>query len=173
MSVEHATSHEAIGAPDRRIAAGELIPPMTLVSTATGKAVNLRATRGPRALIVMHSVSCRACRGYVREQLAAGARAISEWGGRLTVVVPGPLGVAADFAETTTDALEVLADSEAAFAGCGAAVVIADQWGEVYFAADAGAGHDLPVCEDIVAWVRFLAIQCPECEGPEGEWRAV
>ena len=46
--------------------------------------------------------------------------------------------------------------------------MITDEWGEVYFVADAGAGHDLPTLVEIGDWVRFLAIQCPECEGPGG-----
>lgn len=155
------------------IVPGALLPPMSLVSSETGDVVNLRTSTGPRAVVVMHSVACRACRRYVREDLAPGARRIAEWGGRLTVVVPGRMGNAASFAETTTDALEVLVDPEKVLASGGAAVVITDQWGEVYFAAEAGEGHELPDREEIVEWVRFLAIQCPECEGPEGEWRTV
>mgnify|MGYP006207567775 CR=1 FL=1 len=31
----------------------------------------------------------------------------------------------------------------------GAAVMIADEWGEIYFAVDAGAGHELPAPEEI------------------------
>ena len=52
-------------------------------------------------------------------------------------------------------------------------VVILDEWGEVFFVADAEAGHDLPTSAEIADWIRFLAIQCPECEGPEGEWRKI
>ena len=51
--------------------------------------------------------------------------------------------------------------------------MIADEWGEVYSVADAGAGHRFPGAPEIIEWVRFLAIQCPECEGPEGEWKTV
>jgi hypothetical protein len=54
-----------------------------------------------------------------------------------------------------------------------AALVIADEWGEVYSVADAGTGHRFPTPPEIIEWVRFLAIQCPECEGPEGEWKTV
>jgi hypothetical protein len=154
-------------------APGTVLPAMTLVSVATGRAVDLRAVRGPRALVAMHSVKCRDCRRYVRERLAPGAREIMEWGGRLAVVVPDGRANAATFAETTTDALEVLVDAESAFGSGHAALVVTDEWGEVHFVADAGAGHELPSGEEIVTWIRFLAIQCPECEGPEGDWRAV
>lgn len=42
-----------------------------------------------------------------------------------------------------------------------------------FFVADAGVRHDLPRSGDLADWIRFLAIQCPECEGPEGEWRTI
>jgi hypothetical protein len=109
----------------------------------------------------------------VRERLARGAREIQEWGGRLTIVVPGGRADAATFAETTTDMLEVVVDPERAFGAGHATLIVADEWGEVHFVADAGAGHELPSQEEVVQWVRFLAIQCPECEGPEGEWRTI
>ena len=89
------------------------------------------------------------------------------------MVVPDGRANAAGFAETTTDALEVLVDTEGVFGSGHAMLVISDEWGEVHYVADAGDGHGLPPREEIVAWVGFLAIQCPECEGPEGEWRAV
>jgi hypothetical protein len=64
--------------------------------------------------------------------------------------------------------VQVLADPEGERPFGNAMVVIADEWGEVYFGADAGAGHEFPTPVEIAEWVRFLAIQCPECEGPEG-----
>lgn len=134
--------------------------------------VDLRWGRGPRVLVAMHSAACNDCRRYVRADLASDADRLAEWGGRLVVVVPGQLESAADLAETTPDA-QVLGDPEGKLASGGALVVIADEWGEVYFVANAGAEHDLPTPVEIAEWVRFIAIQCPECEGPEGEWRTV
>ena len=142
------------------IAPGALLPAMRLVSAATGAAVDLHAVRGPRAVVAMHSVGCAACRDYVREQVAHVARDIAEWGGRVCVVVPGRRGDASDFAETTTDALEVLVDADGAFAQRRAAVVVTDQWGEVHSAVDAAAGHELPDPEQLVVSIRFLATQC-------------
>jgi hypothetical protein len=154
-----------------QIGPGALLPAMNLVAVTTGGVVDLRVARGPRALVAMHSVECSACRAYVRERLAPVAPDLLEWGGRLAVVVPNGMANAASFAETTSDALEILVDVESALAPGHAAVIIADEWGEVHFMADAGAGHELPAAEELVAWIRFLAIQCPECEGPEGEWK--
>jgi hypothetical protein len=47
----------------------------------------------------------------------------------------------------------------------GAAAVVADPWGEVRFRHHGGAAHDLPDPAELVDWARFIAIQCPECEG--------
>jgi hypothetical protein len=52
------------------------------------------------------------------------------------------------------------------------AVVVVDEWGEVYFSLRA-TGHDLPEVHDVIDWVRFVAIQCPECEQPEGGWKTL
>lgn len=155
------------------IAPGTLIRASDLVSVATAVPVDLRAGKGPRALVAIHSITCPECRRYVRERVASAAREIAEWGGRLTVVVPDGRANAATFAETTTDALEIVRAEKDAFGSGHAALIVTDEWGEVHFVADAGAGHELPPAEELVAWVKFLAIQCPECEGPEGEWRDV
>ena len=152
---------------------GALLPEMRLVSAATGMPVDLHTARGPRALVAIHSVGCAACRDYVRERLAPAAREVAEWGGRLCVIVPGRRGDASDFAETTTDALEVLVDADGAFAHRRAAVLVTDQWGEGHSAADAGDGHELPDPEQLLVSIRFLATRCSGCEMPEGEWRTI
>jgi Zn-dependent alcohol dehydrogenase len=135
--------------------------------------VDLRSGHGPRALVTLHSADCPECRRYVRVDLASGPDRLAEWGGRLAVVVPGQVESANELAKITRRAMQVLGDPEGELASGRAMVVITDEWGEVYFVADAGAGHDLPTLVEIGDWVRFLAIQCPECEGPEGEWRTV
>ena len=43
--------------------------------------------------------------------------------------------------------------------------VIADRWGEIVFAACATGEDDLPDPGELVAWLQFVASQCPECEG--------
>jgi hypothetical protein len=47
----------------------------------------------------------------------------------------------------------------------GAAVLIADQWGELRYVSPDGGGHSFPTPEEVTGWLRFLSIQCPECEG--------
>ena len=45
------------------------------------------------------------------------------------------------------------------------AIVIADRWGEVVFAAEAGDVAGLPSPDDLIEWVRYTLNKCPECEG--------
>jgi hypothetical protein len=45
------------------------------------------------------------------------------------------------------------------------AVLIADRWGEVFFAATVARAAHLPDPEELVAWLRYVQNQCPECEG--------
>jgi hypothetical protein len=159
--------------PQPAIVPGVLLSGVSLPSWPTRAMVNLRSGHGPRALVTLHSAACRECRHYLHVDLASGADQLAEWGGRLAAVVPGQVGSANELAETTLEAMQVLGDPEGKLATGRAMVVITDEWGEVCFVADAGAGHDLPILGEIEDWVRFLAIQCPECEGPEGEWRTV
>lgn len=44
-------------------------------------------------------------------------------------------------------------------------VVIADRWGEIGFVAAGELGSGATTIEDALAWVRFVAQRCPECEG--------
>jgi len=45
------------------------------------------------------------------------------------------------------------------------AVVVADQWGEVVHVAAAATVDVLPDPGEVLTWVHFLRIRCPECEG--------
>ena len=45
------------------------------------------------------------------------------------------------------------------------AVVLADRWGEVVFAAETSDVADLPAPEELVEWVNYVMNRCPECEG--------
>jgi hypothetical protein len=51
------------------------------------------------------------------------------------------------------------------------AVIIADEWGEIFFQMQTVQHHELPGPAEIVEWARFIAIQCEECEQPEAGWR--
>lgn len=131
-----------------------------------GTSTTLRRGRGPRFVMAVHSLQCATCRQYVESLVAAAPQ--QEWGGALYVIVPGAIDPA-----RSIEGVNLLADPEHAFAKGNARVAIADEWGEAYFDHDAGAMHDLPDPAEVTEWFRFIAIQCPECEGPEGAWRTL
>ena len=159
------TRPERPDGPEATLTPGVLLSGVTLLSGTGGTAVDLRSGRGPRALVTLHSGICPECRRYVQTELVAALEQVGEWGGRLAVVVPGKPDGAHELAGIVPEGIELLGDPEASLASGCAMVVIVDEWGEVYFVGNAGAGHDLPTSLDIRDWIRFLAIQCPECEG--------
>ena len=42
---------------------------------------------------------------------------------------------------------------------------VADRWGEMQWIASADKVTELPSAREIAAWLHFVEIQCPECEG--------
>ncbi len=44
-------------------------------------------------------------------------------------------------------------------------VVVADEWGEIVHAATAPTIAGLPGPQDVLDWIAFTRIKCPECEG--------
>jgi hypothetical protein len=47
----------------------------------------------------------------------------------------------------------------------GPGALIADRWGEIVHVAGGSDVADLPTPEDLLDWIRYVEIQCPECEG--------
>src|SRR5690606_20123855 len=115
----------------------------------------------------VHEPDCDECIAYAREIVAARV-SIESWGA--DIVILSPLRIEHDtvLAELGVPALE---DLNHVVARGRLAVVIVDEWGEVYFANEPKGMHSTVATEEVVEWVKFVAIQCPECEGPEGEWR--
>jgi hypothetical protein len=157
-----------------RLERGALLPAAPLASIPDGRAIELRGGRGPIVVFLPHSPDCAGCAAYVRD-LAARADALGSWGARVMIVVRARVGRASELRESAAGRLLLLEDRSGALGARldpgAAALLIADEWGEVYHAAGAGLAHELPAPGEIEEWVRFIAIQCPECEGPEGEWR--
>jgi hypothetical protein len=44
-------------------------------------------------------------------------------------------------------------------------VVVADRWGEIQWIAGGDGREQLPPVSEIVEWLRFVQMQCPECQG--------
>ena len=128
--------------------------------------VHLRSSRGPIAVIIIHSVHCAACHAYVQE-LARHESEMAEWDGHLIVALRQK-------SETlhlpdTSDLFQTIDDFEERLPWRAPAVIVADEWGEVFFDAEVDHGFVRP--REILEWLRFVAIQCPECEQPEGAWQ--
>jgi hypothetical protein len=43
--------------------------------------------------------------------------------------------------------------------------LVADRWGEIFFMATAADVGGLPSPDELVEWLRFVQVKCPECEG--------
>ncbi|MGQ0561963.1 MAG: hypothetical protein ACT443_08835 [Gemmatimonadota bacterium] len=141
-----------------------------LRSARSGAAVNLRSGRGPILFLCVHAPDCQGCADLIRK--TRNLAELDEWGARLMVVVGGPLESATRLQQSVADAVDVYAGSERAICAQGGKLIITDQWGEIYDELDFGEAHQLPA-DEIGKSLQFIAIQCPECEGPEGGWRSL
>lgn len=122
--------------------------------------------REPVAVAWLHDASCSAC-AAIRAAWATAPPRLAPWGGALVLVVPA-------LVPAPTGA-RLRLDPEgrwAAAAGCPApALAVADPWGEVVAV---WTGHDgWPDASGLEEWVRYVAVQCPECTIVEGPWRAL
>lgn len=146
------------------------IPDLTLPRGSDGVPTRLRTTgRENTVLILLHSAACRGCIDYLRS-LVAAREGLQDWDGRVVAVVPAGVSEAGRVREAVEPSFLVLADPdgrcrEACGVG-GGSIIIADQWGEVFHVyAGEPDSHDFPAPDEVVEWLRFLAIQCPECQG--------
>ena len=128
--------------------------------------IHLRSTRGPITVIIVHSADCEKCVAYV-EELVQLQSEIRDWGGHIIVAVRDNSGALR--LPHTTDVLQTIDDSDEQLPWRVPAVIVADEWGEVFF--DAELDHSFMPAQEVLEWLRFVAIQCPECEHPEGAWR--
>ena len=158
------------------LAAGGRLPSLRLPRLGSGEVEVRGDGRNPSMLFFTHSADCAECLAYLGGVLER-SDAFETWGGRLLVILPGEPGAADGLPSAAGFPVHLLVDRDGALARrCGvegAGLLVADAWGEVHFTARAGAGHDLPTAEEVEEWLKFLAIQCPECEQPEGLWRSI
>lgn len=106
----------------------------------------VRRDRGPRVLLALHD-DCTVCREWRRDRLDTLAPEIGRWGGRI-VAEAGRAPASEPW------------------------LAVVDEWDQVFHVARFGSEHTFPDVDDVVEWVRFVAIQCEECEAPEGPWRS-
>ena len=153
-------------------AAGTLLPRGPFRRTTDGNDIDLRAGRGPLVLLVMHSTECEQCREYL-DTLAEHGADWADWGARVLGIAPVPHQSSAPRADAAKAADDILIDTHHVLADGRTGLIVADEWGEIHFSHAADTGHELPTVGELVEWARFVSIQCPECEGPEGEWRSI
>ena len=127
--------------------------------------------RGPvrkaPVLVLVHGTGCPGCREYLLRLGERGAE-VEEWDGRITAIVPEASTDGTGLAEADPP-FRVLVDPEQRLASALSirppAVAIADQWGEIHWVGEAGPEHRFPPPGEVVEWVAYLAVQCPECQG--------
>lgn len=160
-------------------ATGGRLPIATLPARDGGPDVKLRAPgRLATVLVALHD-DCAQCDAYLAA-LATQEAELRDWDGRVVAVRAGRADAesAARSSEREERAqaashrfgerVRAAADPEGKLASAGItvpAVLIADQWGELFVVEPAGAEHTLLAPDEIVAWLRYLAVQCPECQG--------
>lgn len=153
-----------------RARATERLPDLRLPSASGGAPIPLVPPGGRRVPIILavHDAGCADCRAFARALAAADAE-LREWDAHVVFVVPGDVDEAARFADGESLPFAVVADEArrvwTRMGMEGAAAIVADPWGEVRMRHVAGSGHDLPAAAELVDWARFVAMQCPECEG--------
>jgi hypothetical protein len=148
---------------------GARVPPVVLKQPGGGGEVGLQPVRGPRVIVALHRPDCEECVAYARE-VASIRDEVASWGGDIVVVAGASIP---DTSVLHGLEVAVLKDPDNIIADGRLSVTIVDEWGEVYFASEPEGTHGRIAAEEVVEWVKFIAIQCPECEGPEGEWRHI
>lgn len=174
-----AVARYAIGPPRATDFHGDLttrsIPVRHLDAVGEG-ALSLGQLRGRRqvALFLGHGPDCLACLGYAR-QLAGRRQSFAEVDGLPLIVVAGDIDALAGWRHGIPDAVTILADpdggwKQAIAATVGAAagdaiLLLLDRFGAPRAGSTANEAGGLIDPSEAVDWLRFLALECPECSG--------
>jgi hypothetical protein len=147
---------------------GDRVPSITMTANPGGERFELRPSRGPRVFVSLHSSDCEECIDYARK-IAAVRESVEAWGADL-VIVSGDASLSTNSLPAPFD-LTVIEDPDRVICRGRLEVIVVDEWGEVHFASDGNGAHNPLLPAEVVEWAKFVAIQCPECEGPEGAWK--
>lgn len=163
----------------RPLRAGDRLPSLTLPVAPAGEPRELRAHSRDAAVLLLLPGSEGDWQAYV-DALAAAAPEIEQWYARIFVVLSGELDRARGLRAQLPGELTVLADPageayrQLGIRPAGAALLIADRYGQLYEVIEAEAPADLPSIAAVEEWTKYLATQCPECgvidEPGHGEW---
>lgn len=150
---------------DRKVSV-ERLPRLEL--TGAAGTVRLHAPElGAPVLLLVRDASLENARAWI-ESFEQNASEIRVWGGRPLVIAEHDMG---------ESAVPTVLAGEDVWSELGiddSALIIADRWGVVYFVQETTTLHDLPPVDEVIEWVRYLSMQCPECgvidEPGYGEW---
>ena len=154
----------------RVVTVGARLPDVRIEAAPGGVPVPLRRSgRQATVVVVIHGSDCESCRRYLAD-LQAHEAAIRDWDGRVLVVLGEELGAAERLRAELALGFAVLADPARTLAeGDGleaGTLLIADQWGEIFHVESTGsAAHTFSSPEEVAEWLRYVTIQCPECQG--------
>ena len=155
---------------DIRLAVGQSLPDLALPTAPSGAPVSVRRRgRDNTVLIGLHDADCEACLAYLTA-LGEAHETLRDWDGRILPVLHGPLEAASEIRAARALPFPVLSDAEGRLRDGwgigGGTLLLADQWGEIFLVqAGAEGEHAFPPPEEVAEWLRFVAIQCPECQG--------
>jgi hypothetical protein len=156
------TSKTDLTNPPRRL------PHIRLPSLTGGTDIPIIWRRTGPILLLLHPDRCETCSAFAH-RVAAVSDGITEWDGRPLVIVSETTGIVRSDSMLTDLPFPILDDREGrlrtALRMDAPAVIIADQWGEIYERIEAGDGHRFPEPDELVDWARVIATKCPECEG--------
>lgn len=148
-------------------AVGDVLPSVDL-RIPGGGTVGWRDVRHVTVAVFLHGADCPGCLAYLREVDPEGR--LAAWGGRVLAVVDGLF--VAEGMIPGSGVLRVSDPDGAARHAVGlepgvAAVLVIDRFGQVFGRWVDDSGHRLPAASQVLEEVRFVGIQCPECEVPD------
>lgn len=126
--------------------------------------------RSNLVLFFHHGASCGTCRS-VLQKLARHVDTLRDEEAGILAIGPDQPSEARALAVALTCPFPLLSDpSQRIVAQQGLeppALVVSDRFGEIWAAWSGGRGHELPDVDEIVRWLEFVEVQCPECGAAE------
>lgn len=156
---------------------GHRLPAREAQDPRSGRTVRLRdQARGSIVLFVPHGPECEGCRAYLGT-LAGLDEACRLWDARRIAVARGDVAGLRPSDPPFPGLADPGGDLVSRLAAPGhASLIVADRFGECFHVDEVGPDdHEgLSTAAEIESWLRFIAIQCPECGVPDtvnpGEW---
>lgn len=146
---------------------GQRVPDFDLPSSA-GRRVATSSYRGRRNLVLafVGKPAADAARALLTT-LAAHYPEFAEEEAEVLAVIQGSIQEAERAKRQDTLPFPLLADEEGTVhrsfgALASAAIYITDRFGEIFGVYRTGAGEPLPTAEEMLDWLRFIGLQCPE-----------